>query len=110
MTRPTLRILLAGALAALLAAGVYVVLPAQRGYRITGYFASAVGLYPGDDVRVVGVPVGRIESIEPRAENVKITMSVNKDVPLPADVRALLMAPNICCGDLQVDRFGIWSG
>jgi phospholipid/cholesterol/gamma-HCH transport system substrate-binding protein len=95
MTRPSLRILLAGALAALLAAGVYLVLPAQRGYRITGYFASAVGLYPGDDVRVVGVPVGRIESIEPRAENVKITMSVNRDVPLPADVHAVLMAPNI---------------
>ncbi|MDQ2635337.1 MAG: MCE family protein [Actinomycetota bacterium] len=93
--RPSLRILLAGALAALLAAGVYLVLPAQRGYRITGYFASAVGLYPGDDVRVVGVPVGRIESIEPRAENVKITMSVNNDVPLPADVHAVLMAPNI---------------
>lgn len=95
MTRPTLRILVAGALAALLAAGVYLVLPAQRGYRITGYFASAVGLYPGDDVRVVGVPVGRIESIEPRAENVKITMKVNSDVPLPADVHAVMMAPNI---------------
>ena len=95
MTRPTLRILIAAALAALLAAGVYVVLPAQRGYRITGYFASAVGLYPGDDVRVVGVPVGRIDSIEPRPENVKITMTVNKDVPLPADVHAVLMAPNI---------------
>ncbi|MEB3021748.1 MCE family protein [[Mycobacterium] crassicus] len=95
MRRPTLRILVAAALAGLLAAGVYVVLPVQRSYRITGYFASAVGLYPGDDVRVVGVPVGRIESIEPRAENVKITMSVHKDVPLPADVGAVLMAPNI---------------
>lgn len=95
MTRPTLRILVAGALAVLLAAGVYLVLPAQRSYRITGYFASAVGLYPGDDVRVVGVPVGRIESIEPRAEHVKITMSVNNDVPLPADVHAVMMAPNI---------------
>ncbi|OBK80309.1 mammalian cell entry protein [Mycolicibacter heraklionensis] len=95
MTRRTSRIVLAGALAVLLAAAAYVVLPAQRNYRITGYFASAVGLYPGDDVRVVGVPVGRIESIEPRAENVKITMSVRKDVPLPADVHALLMAPNI---------------
>ncbi|WP_409427378.1 MCE family protein [Mycobacterium sp. SMC-11] len=95
MTRRTTRIVLAGALAVLLAAAAYVVLPAQRSYRITGYFASAVGLYPGDDVRVVGVPVGRIESIEPRAENVKITMSVSKDVPLPADVHAVLMAPNI---------------
>jgi phospholipid/cholesterol/gamma-HCH transport system substrate-binding protein len=70
MTQRLSRIVLAGVLVALLVAGVYVVLPAQRGYRITGYFASAVGLYPGDDVRVVGVPVGRVESIEPRAENV----------------------------------------
>jgi phospholipid/cholesterol/gamma-HCH transport system substrate-binding protein len=95
MTQRLSRIVLAGVLVALLVAGVYVVLPAQRGYRITGYFASAVGLYPGDDVRVVGVPVGRVESIEPRAENVKITMTVNNDVPLPADAHAVLMAPNI---------------
>ena len=83
------------ALVALLAAGVYLVWPSRGGYRVTGYFASAVGLYPGDDVRVVGVPVGRIESIEPRTDDVKITMTVNKGVQLPADVHAVMMAPNI---------------
>ena len=91
-----LRTVLAAALVGLLAAGVYLVSPAAAGgYRITGYFTSAVGLYPGDDVRVVGVPVGRIESIEPRAADVKVTMTVNRDVGLPADVHAILMAPNI---------------
>ncbi|MBS9534466.1 MCE family protein [Mycobacterium sp. M1] len=95
MTRRTMRILIAAGLAVLLAVGGYLLLPSQRTYRITGYFASAVGLYPGDDVRVVGVPVGRIESIEPRADSVKVTMSVHRDVPLPADVHAVLMAPNI---------------
>lgn len=95
MTRNVLRMILAGALTALLAAAAYVVGPAQRSYSITGYFASAVGLYPGDEVRVVGVPVGRVRSIEPHPDNVKITMTVDKSVPLPADVRALLMAPNI---------------
>ena len=35
------------------------------GHKVVGYFSSAVGLYPGDDVRVVGVPVGTIDSIEP---------------------------------------------
>jgi phospholipid/cholesterol/gamma-HCH transport system substrate-binding protein len=89
------RNILAAVLVVLLAAGIYVMLPAQRGYRVIGYFSSAVGLYPGDDVRVVGVPVGRIESIEPRAQDVKITMTVNRGVRLPADVRAILMAPNI---------------
>ena len=41
-------------------------------------FTTAVGLYPGDEVRVVGVPVGKIDSIEPRATDVKITMSVQR--------------------------------
>lgn len=95
MTRRTARLILAGVLTALLGASAYVLMPVQRGYRITGYFASAVGLYPGDDVRVVGVPVGRIESIEPGPQNVKITMKLQGDVPLPADVHAVLMAPNI---------------
>lgn len=95
MTRRTLRTIVAGVLAALLAVGAYVLLPAQHGNRVIGYFASAVGLYPGDDVRVVGVPVGRIESIEPGPDAVKIVMTMNKGVQLPADVHAVLMAPNI---------------
>ena len=39
-----------------------------------------MGLYPGDDVRVVGVPVGTIDSIEPPACDVKITMTVSEEV------------------------------
>lgn len=90
-----LRRTLAAALAVLLAAGAYVIWPAHNGYEVTGYFESAVGLYPGDDVRVVGVPVGRIDAIEPRPNDVKITMTVNRDVKLPADVGAIIVAPNI---------------
>ena len=33
---------------------------------ITAYFTSATAIYPGDEVRVAGVKVGTIESIEPR--------------------------------------------
>ncbi|MGB7358697.1 MAG: MCE family protein [Mycobacterium sp.] len=83
------------ALAVALIVGVYLVWPGREGHQVVGYFTSAVGLYPGDDVRVVGVPVGRIESIEPQAEAVKITMSVQSGVKVPADVRAIIMAPNL---------------
>lgn len=75
--------------------GLYLVWPGREGHQVVGYFSSAVGLYPGDDVRIVGVPVGRIESIEPQAEAVKITMSVQSGVKVPADVRAIIMAPNL---------------
>jgi phospholipid/cholesterol/gamma-HCH transport system substrate-binding protein len=89
------RVLLAVALVALLVGGVYLVLPARKGHQVVAYFPSAVGLYPGDDVRVVGVPVGKIDSIQPRARDVRVTMSIDSDVKLPADARAIVIAPNL---------------
>jgi phospholipid/cholesterol/gamma-HCH transport system substrate-binding protein len=87
-----------GVIAALVVAlvgGVYLLWPGRRGHKVVGYFTSAVGLYPGDDVRVVGVPVGSIDSIEPQAQAVKITMTVKDGVKVPADARAVIVAPNI---------------
>jgi phospholipid/cholesterol/gamma-HCH transport system substrate-binding protein len=54
-----------------------------------------VGLYPGDDVRIVGVPVGTISSIEPQPQAVKITMSLNNGIRVPADAHAIIVAPNL---------------
>lgn len=89
------RLTLVVVLAIFIAAGAYLVWPSRTGNKITGYFTSAVGLYPGDQVRVVGVPVGKIDSIEPRAEDVKITMSVDRGVKIPQGARAVIMSPNL---------------
>ncbi|HZN78635.1 MAG TPA: virulence factor Mce family protein [Mycobacterium sp.] len=83
------------ALAVALIGGIYVVWPRVGTYTVVGYFTSATGLYPGDDVRVVGVPIGSIESISPEADAVKITMRVQDSVKLPADARAVIISPNI---------------
>jgi phospholipid/cholesterol/gamma-HCH transport system substrate-binding protein len=90
-----LRLALAAMLVATLAAGVYLVRPSRGGNTVTAYFKSAVGLYPGDDVRIVGVPVGTIDSIEPRAGDVKVTMTIDEDVKVPADAQALIVSPNL---------------
>jgi phospholipid/cholesterol/gamma-HCH transport system substrate-binding protein len=90
-----LRLAVAALLVAMLAGGAYLVWPSHVGNKVVGYFTTAVGLYPGDDVRVVGVPVGRIDSIEPRATDVKVTMTVHDGVKLPADAKALIIAPNL---------------
>jgi phospholipid/cholesterol/gamma-HCH transport system substrate-binding protein len=90
-----LRVVLAVALVVILAIGVFLVWPTRGTHKIIGYFTSAVGLYPGDDVRIVGVPVGTIDSIEPRAGDVKITMSVRDGIRVPADAKALVIAPNL---------------
>ena len=54
-----------------------------------------MGLYPGDEVRIVGVPVGTIDSIEPRAGDVKVTMTLKNGIRVPADAKALVIAPNL---------------
>ncbi len=84
-----------GVLLVALVGGVFVLWPRVTTYQVVGYFTSAAGLYPGDEVRVVGVPVGTIESISPQADAVKITMRVNDDVKVPAEARAVIMAPNL---------------
>ncbi len=83
------------ALAVALVGGMYVLWPRVGTYKVVGYFTSATGLYPGDEVRIVGVPIGTIESISPEPEAVKITMRVQDSVKLPADARAVVIAPNI---------------
>lgn len=83
-------------LAAVLVGGAYVLFSAGGGGRkLTAYFTSAVGLYPGDQVRVLGVPVGEIESIEPRSADVKITMKVSDGIKIPAEAKAVIMSPNL---------------
>ncbi|UUO02541.1 MCE family protein [Mycolicibacterium novocastrense] len=89
--RPTLAALLVIALAV----GVYLVWPTRVGNKVTAYFTSAVGLYPGDEVRIVGVPVGRVDSIEPRVGDVKVTMTLDHGIQVPADAKALVIAPNL---------------
>ncbi|MGF2944459.1 virulence factor Mce family protein [Mycobacterium sp. Lab-001] len=90
-----LRRLSAIALVAVLMGGVYVLTAHGNSRTVVGYFTSAVGIYPGDQVRILGVPVGHIDTIEPRPSDVKITMSVSDQVKIPNGVRALIMSPNL---------------
>lgn len=89
------RIASATALVVALIGGAYLVWPSGKSTTIVGYFSSAVGLYPGDDVRVVGVPIGHITAIEPQPEAVKITMALDDGVRVPADAHAIIVAPNL---------------
>lgn len=64
----------------------------------TAYFASVNGLYQGDPVRVIGVDVGRVATITPRASDVKVTLEVDKSTPIPADARAVIVAQSLVSG------------
>jgi phospholipid/cholesterol/gamma-HCH transport system substrate-binding protein len=66
-----------------------------RPTRITAYFTSATGIYPGDDVRVSGVKVGSISSIRPRPNEVELTLNIDRGVSIPADAKAVIVSQNL---------------
>jgi virulence factor Mce-like protein len=96
-SRPSTAKALAVALVALLVAGVAVLVRETvfAPLTITAYFTSATAIYPGDEVRVAGVKVGTIESIEPAGTQAKLTLAVDHDVPVPADASAIIVAQNL---------------
>src|SRR5512139_4326308 len=54
-------------------------------YRLTATFDDVTGLLTGDLVKVAGAPVGRVDKIEIRHGRALVTMSVDREVRLPAD-------------------------
>ena len=65
---------------------------------VTAYFPTVTGLYKGSAVKVIGVDVGAVEEIEPRAGDVRVVMRIDKKVPVPADARAVIVAQSLVSG------------
>ncbi|TVS83812.1 MCE family protein [Mycobacterium helveticum] len=66
-----------------------------RATTITAYFPTATAIYPGDDVRVSGMKVGTIDSIQPQGTRAKLVMHVDHGVSIPADAKAVIVAQNL---------------
>jgi phospholipid/cholesterol/gamma-HCH transport system substrate-binding protein len=62
---------------------------------ITAYFTTATAIYPGDQVRVSGVKVGTIKSIQPAGTQAKMILKVDHGVPIPADAKAVIVTQNL---------------
>ncbi|MBY4571395.1 virulence factor Mce [Gordonia sihwensis] len=62
---------------------------------VTAYFDDVSGIFTGNDVAVLGMPVGRITSVEPQGTRVKVTMTVDNSVAVPADVTAAIVNTSI---------------
>jgi len=95
------RVLLAILLALVLVAGVVVVVRvADQVAKTTviAYFDNSTGVFPGDDVLIRGVPVGKIDKIDPQPERAKITFSFDRDYKVPADVKAAILSPQLVTG------------
>ncbi|MEV6767667.1 MCE family protein [Nocardia sp. NPDC051030] len=63
--------------------------------KVSADFESVAGLYAGNEVDVLGVPVGTVESVTPKGSYVQVVMSLERDVKVPADVIAALVNPQL---------------
>src|SRR3954469_8331805 len=97
MSRRATRVL-AVVMAALLVGGVVVAasLRASGGRTtLTAYFDNSNGMFRGDDVLMLGVPVGKIVSIEPQPQRAKVTFWVDDKYKVAADVKAVILSPEL---------------
>jgi virulence factor Mce-like protein len=62
---------------------------------LTAYFTRTVGLYKGNDVRILGVKVGKIDKLTVQGPRVRVDISVDGKYRLPQDVQAVIIPPSV---------------
>jgi phospholipid/cholesterol/gamma-HCH transport system substrate-binding protein len=95
--------------AVLVAGGVILYRTSHQGKQVTAYFTETIGVYPGSTVRVLGVPVGTVDAIQPQGTQVKVTMTVNSGVAVPAGAKAVVVAASVV-SDRYIQLTPAYSG
>ena len=62
---------------------------------VTAYFTQTLALYEGDDVQIMGVRVGSIDSIVPDGDKMKVTFHYDDKYKVPADATASILNPSL---------------
>ena len=67
----------------------------RSGTELEAVFESTVGLYPGSDVQVLGVPVGQVTEVRPDGDVVRVSMRLDRGQQVAADTAAVIVAPTL---------------
>lgn len=78
-----------------LAAGAFAFWPRHDDVHVTGEFTRAVGLFPGSDVRILGVAVGKVTEVTPKGDKVEVKFQFDRRYKVPADAKAAVVAPSL---------------
>ena len=75
---------------------------------LTAHFPRTVSIYEGSDVRVLGVPIGTVDTVTPSGTDVVVTMSYDAAVKVPDDAAAVIVSPSIV-GDRFVQLTPVYT-
>src|SRR3954447_10811911 len=103
------RILAVVAVLAVVAALVLAAMPDQEKKYVTASFPRTVSLYEGSDVRILGVPVGKVESVRPSGTDVTVKMWYDAKYDVPAHAEPVIISPAIV-GDRFVQLTPVFKG
>ncbi|MCW2666223.1 MAG: hypothetical protein JWN57_1185 [Frankiales bacterium] len=76
---------------------------------LSASFDRAIGVYVKSDVRLLGIRIGEVTKITPQGRTVKIDMTYDAKYKIPADAKALLVAPSIV-SDRYVQLTPVYAG
>ncbi|EIU75225.1 MCE-family protein Mce5D [Mycobacteroides abscessus subsp. bolletii 1S-153-0915] len=62
---------------------------------VTAQFESVSGLYVGNPVSVLGMPVGRVAAINLTGSYAEVELAIDKDVKIPVDAQAVTVSTSI---------------
>ncbi|GLY75377.1 MCE family protein [Actinoallomurus iriomotensis] len=74
---------------------VAVLWPDEPQTHVTAYFERATGVYPGTEVRVLGVKVGKVTKVTPKGDMVEIKMAYDAKRKVPATAQAVIIVPSL---------------
>ncbi|MFF7595911.1 MCE family protein [Streptomyces mirabilis] len=80
---------------ALVATLTYVLWPRSESVHVTAYFPRTVGIYPGSDVRVLGVRIGEVEKITPEGDRVRVELKYDEGRKVPSDAKAAVINSSV---------------
>ena len=64
-------------------------------YTMTAQFDNSAGLYPTNNVQVLGMKVGSVTKVTPKNGYVEVEFTVDKNVKIPADAMAVTLQTSI---------------
>jgi len=98
------------AVVALVATVGYVLWPRPNEKYVNATFPKTVALYPGSDVKILGVPVGKVDTVEPHGTSVKVRFWYDADLAkVPADAKAVIVSPSVV-GDRFIQLTPAYTG
>jgi phospholipid/cholesterol/gamma-HCH transport system substrate-binding protein len=76
---------------------------------LTAHFPRTISIYEGSQVKVLGVGIGNVDKVTPSGTDVVVEMHYDSSIELPADAKAVIVAPSIV-GDRYVQITPVYEG